>query len=434
MLVRNVEKNEQNKATFQVEVEPEKFDAAVNKAFSKAKSSINIPGFRKGKAPRSVVEGMYGADAFYQDAIEIAAPEAFDFGLSESGLKMIGKPSIVDFEVTDDKALLITFTIDLYPEVVLGQYKGLSAVKTSPEVTDAMVQEAIDAERKRNARIIDIDDRPAQMGDTTNIDFDGYLDGERFDGGFAEGVKLELGSGSFVPGFEEQVVGMEIGELKDIFITFPENYAPELAGKSVVFKVKLHGICVEELPELDDEFVQDISELSTVDEYIASLREDLADRAKESSESSFYSAIMTQACDNMTVEVPEILIAAKIDELLHNYAANFGMSDPKITTEEIMQMMGLDQAAVDANVRPIAIVQVKQELLIAAVIEAEGIEVSDEEFKEYLEKTAESVQTTPESILEYFGEQFVRDEYKREKATRIIMDSAIVLTEETPAE
>ena len=434
MLVKNIEKTEQNKATFVVEVEPEKFEVAVNKAYNKAKGDINIPGFRKGKAPRSVVEGMYGSDAFYQDAIDILAPDAFDFGLDESGLVMIGKPGIVDFRVTEDKGVEFTFQIDLYPEVTLGEYKGLKAVKSTGEVTEEMIKAEIDAERKRNARFIDVDDRPAQMGDTANIDFDGYLDGERFDGGFAEGVRLELGSGTFVPGFEEQVVGMEIGELKDINITFPENYAPELAGKDVVFKVKLHGLCIEELPELDDEFIQDISEFETVDEFMADLRVDLEKRAADSAESSFYSAIMSQACDNMTVEVPELLINAKVDELLHNYAANFGVSDPKVTSEEIMQMMGLDQAAVDANVRPAAVAQVKQELLIEAVIDAENITVTDEEFDEYLKKTAESIQTTPESIIEYFGEAFVKNEYKRDKASKVIMDSAVVLTEADKAE
>ena len=430
MLVKNIEKKETNKASFQVEVEPEQFEIAVGKAFNKAKGDISIPGFRKGKAPRSVVEGMYGQDAFYQDALDILAPDAFDFGLDNSGLKMIGRPSITDIDISDDKVVTYSFTIDLYPEVTLGEYKGLSAVKSTGEVTEEMVQAEIDAERKRNARFVDVDDRPAQMGDTANIDFDGYLDGERFDGGFAEGFRLELGSGTFVPGFEEQVVGMNVGDLKDVNITFPENYAPELAGKDVVFKVKLNGLFIEELPDFDEEFVQDISEFETVEEFMEDLRKDMAERTAGNAENDFYSAIMTKACDNMTVEVPEILINAKVDELLHNYAANFGVSDPKVTTEEIINMMGLDQAAIDANVRPVAVAQVKQELLIEAVIEAEGITVSDEELDEYIEKTAESAQTSPESLRSYFGEEFIRKEYMREKATKIIMDSAVALEAE----
>ena len=426
MLVKDVEKKENNKASFQVVAEPAEFEVAVNKAFNKAKGDINIPGFRKGKAPRSVVEGMYGSDAFYQDALDILAPDAFEYGLDNSGLKMIGKPNILNFEVGEDKSVTYTFEIDLYPEVTLGQYKGLSAVKNSGEVTEEMIQQEIKAELKRNARFVDVDERPAQLGDTANIDFDGYLDGERFDGGFAEGFRLELGSGTFVPGFEDQVVGMNVGDLKDVNITFPENYAPELAGKDVVFKVKLNGLFVEELPEFDDEFVQDISEFETVDAFMEDLRADMAKRVADNAENEFYSAIMTQACDNMTVEIPEILISAKVDELLHNYATNFGVTDPKVTTEEIIQMMGLDQAAIDANVRPVAVTQVKQELLIEAVIEAEGIDISGEEFDEYLKTTAESVQTSPESLLSYFGEEFIKREYRREQASKLIMDSAVV--------
>ena len=430
MLVKNVDKKENNSATFQVEVEPKEFDVAVGKAYNKAKGDISIPGFRKGKAPRSVVEGMYGEDAFYQDALDILAPDAFEFGLNESGLKIIGRPNITDVEVTEEKSVVYTFAVDLYPVVTLGQYKGLSAEKKVEEVSEEMIQAEIEAERKRNSRFIDVDDRPAQMGDTANIDFDGYLDGERFDGGFAEGFRLELGSGTFVPGFEDQIVGMNVGEIKDINITFPENYAEELAGKDVVFKVKLNGLFYAELPEFDDEFVQDISEFETVDQFMEDMRKDMEKRVVDNAESSFYSAIMTQACDNMTVEIPEILIKAKLDELLHNYAANFGVSDPKVTTEEIIQMMGLDEETINENVRPVAVAQVKQELLIDAVIEAENIEVTKEDLEEYIKSTSESVQASPESIIEYFGEGFIKREYAREKATKIIIDSATVLEAE----
>ena len=426
MLVKNVEKKENNSATFQVEVEPAEFDVAVGKAYNKAKGDISIPGFRKGKAPRSVVEGMYGEDAFYQDALDILAPEAFEFGLNESALKMIGRPNIVDVEVSEEKSVTYTFAVDLYPVVTLGQYKGLSAEKDTAVVTDEMVEIEIEAERKRNARFVDVDDRAAQMGDTANIDFDGYLDGERFDGGFAEGFRLELGSGTFVPGFEDQVVGMNIGDIKDVNITFPEDYAEGLAGKDVVFKVKLNGLFFSELPELDDEFIQDISEFETVDEFKADLRKDMDKRVAENVENKFRADIFDQACANMTVEIPEVLISAKMDELLHNYAANFGVTDPKVTTEEIVQMMGLDQDSLNTTVRPVAEAQVKQELLIEAVIEAENIECTDEQFDEYLKTTAESIQTTPESIVEYFGEQFIKNEYKREQASKVIMDSAIV--------
>ena len=433
MLVRNVEKKENNTATFQVEVDPAEFDKAIDKAYNNVKGSINIPGFRKGKAPRAVVEGMYGPDAFYQDAIEVAAPDAFGYGIDNSGLKMIGRPSMTDVEITDDKALVMTFKVDLFPEITLGQYKGLSAQKGEAVVTDEMVEAEINADLKRNSRFVDVD-REAQEGDTANIDFDGYLDGEQFEGGYGEGYRLEIGSKTFVPGFEDQIIGMKVGETKDINITFPENYTEELAGKDVVFKVKLNSLCVAELPEFDDEFVQDISEFETVDEFKADLRKEMEKRAVENVESAFRSDIMMQACENMTVDIPEVLINAKVEELVHTYANNFGVTDPKLTTEDIIKMMGLDDESLNTTIRPVAVNQVKQELLLEAVIEAEGIDISGVAFDEYVKTTAESVNATPESILNYFGEDFIKNEYKREQATKIIMDSAIVAPKEEAAE
>ena len=244
MIVKNVEKLEKNTADFVVESDAAEFEKAVNDAYLKARSSISIPGFRKGKAPRAVVEGMYGPEVFYQDAMDELAPAAYEFGLNESGLKVVGSPAIKNVEITEARTVAYTFSVSTYPEVTLGQYKGLSAEKEAVEVSDEELDKELEATRKRNARMIDIDERPAQMGDTANIDFDGYLNGERFDGGKAEGYALELGSNSFVPGFEDQIVGMNIGEEKDINITFPQEYTPELAGKDVVFKVKLNSLTI----------------------------------------------------------------------------------------------------------------------------------------------------------------------------------------------
>ena len=266
MIFKNAEKKENNIALFTVEADAAEFEKAVNGAYLKNKSSIYIPGFRKGKAPRAVVEGMYGAEVFYQDALDELAPEAFDLGLKESGLRMVGSPSVSDVKVNDDKSASFTFEVTLYPEVTLGEYKGLSAEKPAVSVDEAEVEHELDKQRKQNARQISVDDRAAEMGDTVNIDFDGFLDGERFDGGKAEGYSLELGSHSFVPGFEEQVVGMTIGEEKELPITFPEDYVEGLAGKDVIFKVKLNSISVSELPEADDEFAKDVSEFDTLEE------------------------------------------------------------------------------------------------------------------------------------------------------------------------
>ena len=430
MQVRNVEKNENNTAIFQFEVDPAEFDKAVDKAFNNVKGSINIPGFRKGKAPRAVVEGMYGADAFYQDAIEVAAPDAFGYGIDNSGIKIIGKPAVSNMDLSDDKVLTLTFDVELYPEVTLGEYKNLSAVKETYIITEEDVDGQIDGVRKRNGRVIERE-REDQMGDTADIDFEGTLDGVPFDGGKAEGYELELGSNTFVPGFEEQIVGMNIGDEKDINITFPEDYAAELAGKDVVFKVKLNGLSMTELPELDDDFVQDVSEFNTVEEYRADTRKDMERVMDQQMDAKFRTAIMTKACDNMTVEVPESMMQEKIDELIRSYAANFGLTDPKMSTDDIKKMMGLDEEAINTTIRPAAEYQVKQELLLNAIVEAENIEVTDEELEDYIKGAAESVGVTPDQIRQYFGEEYIKNEFKKEKATRIVIESA---TEEAPAE
>ena len=426
MIVKNVEKKEKNNAQFQVECDAAEFEKAVNGAYLKNKGSIYIPGFRKGKAPRQIVEGMYGKEVFYQDAMDEIAPDAFSFGLKEAELRIVGAPSISDVTVTEEKGVVFTFAVTTYPEVTLGQYKGLSAPKETAEVTDEEVDAEVEKIRKRNARKVSVEDRAAQMGDTVNIDFDGFLNGERFDGGKAEGHSLELGSHSFVPGFEEQVVGMSIGEEKELDITFPEDYTAELAGKAVVFKVKLNGITVDELPELDDDFAQDVSEFDTLDAYKADLREKLAKDKAEQAENAFRSQIMKQAADNMTVEIPQVMLEEKAEEILRNYAANFGMTDRSVSMDELMKRMGLTRESMNVTIMPAAEYQVRNDLLLEAVIKAENIEVSEEEAAEYVKKVAESVNASEDEIREYFGADYIAREKQREKAGDIILNSAVV--------
>lgn len=423
MIVKNIEKKEDKTASFQVEIDAAEFDAAVNKAYNKAKGSISVPGFRKGKAPRAIIENMYGEDAFYQDAMDDLGPEAFVFGLESSALKIIGKPAITNVDLSEEKVLTYDFAVELYPEVKLGQYRGLVTKKEEAVVTDEMVDEKIEELRKRNARMVDVD-RPAEMGDTANIDFDGYLDGEPFEGGKAEGFSLELGSNTFVPGFEEQVVGMQIGEEKDLDITFPENYVENLAGKAVVFKVKLNGLTVAELPEVDDEFIQDVSEFDTVDEYKADLREDLIVEEQDRVDTKFRSDIMQMACDNLEVEVPESMIMEKVDDMLRNYAAQFGISDKDISTEELIKLMGIDDETMETALRPSAVAQVKQDMLFEAIAEEEKLEVTDEELDEYVQGAAQTVGAKPEDIINHFGLSFIKSEFIKEKASRIIIETA----------
>lgn len=425
MIIRNVENKENKTAEVKVEIDSAEFESAVNAAYKKNKNSISIPGFRKGKAPRAVIEGMYGPEVFYQDAIDDLCPQAYGYAVDNAELRIIGTPSITDVDLAEDKTLSITFSLELYPQVTLGEYKNLSAPKMSAEVTDDDVMKQIRNTAKRNARMLSVD-REAQMGDTANIDFDGYLDGERFDGGKAEGFDLELGSGSFVPGFEEQVVGMNIGDEKDIDITFPEDYVENLAGKAVVFKVKLNSLTTPELPELDDDFAQDVSEFDTFDEYKADVRSSMEKAKSDEAEAKFRTEIMTQACDNLVVDVPETMIDMKLNEILRNYAANFGVTGDDVKTEDLMKLMGLDKDTVDATLRPAAVYQVKQELLLEAVAAAENIEVTDEDTDEYIKGAAETVNAKPEDILNYFGMDFIRNEFKKEKATKIIIESASV--------
>lgn len=431
MIVKNVEKKEDNTLTFQVESDAAEFEAAVNAAYLKNKHSINIPGFRKGKAPRAVVEGMYGAEVFYQDAMDELAPKAFEQGVSENDVKFVGAPSIVDVNVTDGKTVVYTFSVTLYPDVTLGQYKGLSAERYPVEIGEDDIGYELESARKRNSRKVDVE-REAQLGDIANIDFDGYLNGERFDGGKAEAYDLELGSGSFVPGFEEQIVGMNIGDEKDIDITFPENYAPELAGKAVVFKIKLNNLSVNELPELDDEFAKD-NGFDTLDEYKADVKADLEKRKAEQREGEVRADLMHKAIENMTVEVPEVMVKEKAEEIIRNYARNFGVTDSSIPMDKLCEMLGLNEEAMKTSIMPAAEAQVKNDLLLEAIVAAENFAPTEEETDEYIAKTAEKLGVKAEELKQYFGTDFIAEEQKKEMASDIIFSTAII-TEAAPEE
>ena len=425
MILKNVEKNENNNAVFEVESEASEFENAVNKAYQKNKSSIYIPGFRKGKAPRTVVEGMYGSDVFYQEALDEIAPAAFDFGLKEAGLRIVGAPSINDVEVTAEKTARFVFNVILYPVVTLGQYKNLEAVKIETVVPDSAVEAEIEAKRKQNARMLSVEDRAAQMGDTVNIDFDGFLDGERFDGGKAEGYSLELGSNAFVPGFEEQIVGMNPGDEKEIDIVFPEDYVENLAGKPVVFKVKVNEISVPEYPELDDEFAKDVSEFDTLDEYKDDIRANLQKKADADAETAFKNEIVQKACDNMTVSIPDVMIDDKVEEMLRNYASQFGMIDREMSREELMKMMGLDEQVVNMSIRPGAEAQVKSELLFEAIAENEAFTFTEEETEAFINSMAENVGASADLVKQYFGMEYILAEQKKEKASELMFETAV---------
>ena len=424
MILKNVEKKEHNTAVFTVAADAAEFEKAVNGAYLKNKKDVYIPGFRKGKAPRQVIEGMYGKEVFYQDAMDDLAPEAFELGVKEGELRVVGQPHISDVNVTDEKSCEFTFDVTTYPEVVLGQYKGLEAVRTAETVSEETVDNEIKNVQKRNARMLTVE-RPAEMGDTVNIDFEGFLNGEPFDGGKAEGHALELGSNSFVPGFEEQLVGMSAGEEKDIDITFPENYAENLAGKAVVFHIVCNEVSSPEYPELDDEFAKDVSEFDTFDEYKADVRATLQKRMDDGAETAFKDEVIRKACETMTGEIPEVMFEEKVDEFLRNYAAQFGMNDRDMSREELLKLFGMNEDTLKFSIRPAAEAQVKTELLLEAVAKAENLEPTDEELEAYYQKTAEGVGATVDDVKRYFGETFLKNELKKEQAMNLIVENAV---------
>ena len=427
MILKNVERKEDNTAVFTVEADAAEFEAAVNRSYLKNKKDIHIQGFRKGKVPRAIVEGMFGADTFHQGAYEELAPKAYTFAIEEEKLQVVGNPDVEEMKVTDEKTALFTFTVALYPEVTLGQYKGLEVEKVVLPVSDEDVDRDIKATLARSGRIVPVEDREARLGDSATIDFEGFVDGVAFDGGKGENYALELGSGTFIPGFEDQVVGMQIGEEKDINVTFPTEYTPELAGKDAVFKVKLNGLTIKELPELDDEFAKD-NGFDTLDEYKADVRANLEKINAENEKNMFRNLVLEQACKNMTVTIPEAMYDAKIEEMIRGYAASYcGPEANDMDLSLLCSMMGFSQETIDRSVRPNAEHQVQAELLIDAVIKAENLEATDEEVAEFLKKVSEEANANPDEVREYYGDEFIRGEKLKDMARELIINSAVAV-------
>jgi len=429
MDIKNI-KREDGKLSFQVLVDAETFEKSVNQAYLKAKKSIYVPGFRKGKAPRMVIEGMYGEKVFYDDAVESIALDAFRAGLDEAKDRTVGDPAITAYDVDDAKALTIDFETALYPEVTLGQYKGIEAEKDAVKVTAAEVNKELENVRKRNARIVTVD-RAAKMGDTVNLDYDGYKEGVRFDGGKAEGHDLVLGSGSFVPGFEEQIVGMKAGEEKDIDITFPENYHEGLAGAAVVFKIKVNEVKEEQLPALDDEFAKDVSEFDTLKDYKANVKKDLVAQKTAAAENAFRNAVLSKAVENMTVNVPAVMIEERINTVLNDYARNLSMQG--LSLQQYFGMMGSDEATFRGYIRPNAEHEVKSELMLEKVAEVENITVTPEEIEEEYSNAATTYNVDVETVKKSVSSEMIERDLKMKKAADLIAGSGIAVEKaETP--
>ena len=389
MNIQNIEKKEKNMATFEVKVPADVFDNAVNEVYKKNKNHLYVAGFRKGKAPRAVIEGMYGKEVFYPDAIEALAQDAFEAGRADCGFECVGAPSLIDQKVTEDKELIYTFEVGMYPEVQLGQYKGLEVPQNHEAFDESKVDEEMHNVQKRNARLLDVE-REAKMGDHVTIDFAGFIDGEQFDGGTAEDYDLELGSNTFVPGFEEQIVGMKAGDERDVVVTFPENYVEALAGN----------------------------------EYRDHVREDLEKEFTEQQESDYATRLMKAAVDNMTVEIPEPMILDKLDEQLRNYISTMGIS-PELTREQVLASMGLDEKTFQEIMRPQAVFELQTDLLLDAIVKAENIELDEGELDETYNKMAEEYKMEVDKIKQYVDEKIIVLDMKRRKAAQLIRDTAV---------
>ena len=423
MNVKSIEKNG-NQATIVVEIDKELMESGANKAYLKARKNIMIPGFRKGKAPRKMIEAMYGAHVFYDDGLEEIFPEIYQHAVVEQDVKAIGRPSLTDVSIDDNSIVTITMTTELYPEVTLGDYKGLEVEKAEAAVSDEQVQAELDR-MAQNVASTETVEREAQMGDTANIDFEGFDNGVPFNGGKGENFDLKLGSGSFVPGFEEQVVGMTAGEEKDINVTFPEDYHAELAGKAVVFHVKCNKVTTTNVPEQDDDFAKDVSEFDTLDELKADIRAKALENAQKQIDSAFEQAAVEKAADNASVEMPKALVESELDNQMERFAYQLQMSGYSI--EQYAKMIGGDLNTMRNAFRPAAEKQAKINVTLEKIAEVEGVEVSEEDMNEEFESLAKQYSLELEKVKELVPVDEIKAGLKTRKAVKVIVDSAVAV-------
>ncbi len=423
MNVKSIEKKG-NEATIVVEIDKDLMESGVNKAYMKARKNIMIPGFRKGKAPRKMIEAMYGAHVFYEDGLEEIFPEVYQHAVTEQDVKAVGRPNLTDMQISDDNVVTLTLTIETYPEVTLGQYKGLEVEKAEVTVSDAQVNAELDR-MAQNVASTEVMERPAEMGDTANIDFEGFDNGVPFEGGKGDNFDLKLGSGSFVPGFEEQVVGMSAGEEKDINITFPEDYHKELAGKPVVFHVKVNKVTVTNVPALDDEFAKDVSEFETLDALKADIRAKAMEQAEKNAQSAFENAAVEKAAENTTVDMPKALVESELDNQMERFAYQLQMSG--YSMEQYAKMMGGDVNTMRNAFRPAAEKQAKINVTLTKIIEEEGITVSEEEIAAEIESLAKQYEMETEKVKSMVPAEELKASIENRKAVKIITESAVAV-------
>lgn len=422
MKVTSVEKKEKSTVELTIQVEADAFEAAVQKAYEKERKNIGVPGFRKGKAPRKIIEGMYGTGVFYEEAINQVYPSAYAQAVEEQKLDDVGYPKIEIVEVGKD-GLTFKALVSVRPEVKLGAYKGLTASKDVAKVTDKDVDEELKPYIDRATRLVSVD-RAAQNGDTVVIDFEGFDNGEAFDGGKGENYDLKLGAGMFVPGFEEQLVGAKAGEEKDLDITFPEDYHPGLAGKAVVFHVKVKEVKEPQAPVVDDEFAKDVSEFETMDAFRKSLAEKIADRRSKQADADFENQVLEQLIENMECEIPDGMVDVQLDRLMEDYAMR--LQSQGISMEDYQKMMGVNGDIVRESARPSALRQVQMQLALTAVADAENIEVTDEEVQAEIDRLAKQYNIDVEQVKAAVPVEDLKKDLRLRKASDLVIAEAKV--------
>ena len=434
MSVKSCEKREKSMVEMTVEVSAADFEAAVEKAYRKQRGKISIPCFRPGKAPRKMIEAMYGPEVFYEEAVNIALPDAYMDAVKEQELDVVGYPEVELLEVGKE-GFSFKAAVAVYPEVTLGQYKGLEAPKAEVKVMAADVNARLKEMAERNSRMVSVD-RAAKKGDTVNIDFEGFLEGKPFDGGKGENHDLTLGSGSFVPGFEDQLIGMKAEEEKDIDITFPEDYHADLAGKAVVFHVKVNGVKVKEVPAIDDEFAKDVSEFDTLDELKADVRGKITAEREEAAGRAFEDILMGKVADGLTGEIPDAMVEAQAQRFVDNFRMQ--IQSQGLPFDKYLEMTNMDVDSLLEQAKEPAARQVKMDLAVGAIIKAEGLEATDEDVDAEYEKMAKQYGMEAEEIKKYMDAEVIREQVLREKAIRVVVDSAVavepVIQAEEPAQ
>ena len=423
-----VEKLEHNMAKLTIEVSAEDVEKALQAAYLKERSKISLPGFRKGKVPRQMIEKMYGPEVFYDEAANHMISEAYGKAFDECELEIVSQPKVEITQLEKGKPFIFTAEVAVKPEVTLGEYKGLKVDKVSTRVTQKEVDEEIEKERERNARTIEVTDRAVQDKDQVVLDFEGFVDGEAFEGGKGENYPLTIGSGSFIPGFEEQLIGAEIGKEVEVNVTFPEDYqAKELAGKEAVFKCTVHEIKAKELPELDDEFVSDVSDTSeTVDDYKAEVKAKIKERKENEGKQKREDQSVEQAVANAQIDIPEPMIDLQARQMADDFARR--IMQQGMSLEQYFQFTGLTEEKMMEEFRPQAEKRIRTRLVLEAVVAAENIEVSDERLDEELQKMADAYQMEVDKLKEFMGEnekKQMKEDIAVQEAVTLIADAAV---------